>query len=105
MLGERVRARVEDAGRVELGDAEAAALARTKMAHVPPIVLAVLVGVWSGDAQTAALLPLLAFLVAGLAESFMSGVGGTETPKRAGKVFGAWLSGLAGTWVLSVAAG
>ena len=38
-LGERVRARV-DAGRVELEDAEASALARTKAVHVALIVLA-----------------------------------------------------------------
>merc|ERR1711969_199542 len=47
-LGERVRARVEDAGRVVLGDGEASALAQTKAVHVALIVLAVLGGVWSG---------------------------------------------------------
>ena len=40
-LGERVRARVEDAGRVELDDAELSALARTKAVHVVLIVLVV----------------------------------------------------------------
>ena len=45
-LGERVRARVEGAGRVELGSAEAAALTRTKAVHVALIVLAVLAGLW-----------------------------------------------------------
>ena len=50
VLGERVRARVEDAGRVELGDAEATALARTKAVHVMLLVLAVpLSGVWSAN--------------------------------------------------------
>ena len=47
VLGERVRARVEDAGRVELDDHEATALARTKAVHVVLIVLGVLGGVWS----------------------------------------------------------
>ena len=52
-LGERVRARVEDAGRVELDDAEASALARTKAVHVALLVLAVRGGVWSRDRYVA----------------------------------------------------
>ena len=60
VLGERVPARVEDAGRVELDDAEASALARTKAVHVALLVLAVLGVVWSGDlggGEVALLLP------------------------------------------------
>ena len=61
-LGERVRARVEDAGRVELDDAEATALARTKAVHVALIVLAVLGAVFLGQGRPEAtiFLPLRA---------------------------------------------
>ena len=51
-LGERVRARVEESGRVEFDDVEAKALARTKIVHVSLIVVAVLSSVklvGSGD--------------------------------------------------------
>jgi hypothetical protein len=48
-LGERVRARVGDAGRVELDYAEATALARTKAVHVVLIVLSLLGAVTCGD--------------------------------------------------------
>merc|ERR1712093_665666 len=68
VLGERVRARVEDAGHVELEDAEAAALARTKAVHVVLLVLAVLGGVWSGGEVF--FLPFLAFGLGGVAEAF-----------------------------------
>eukprot|EP01052_Picozoa_sp_SAG31_P034355 SAG31_NODE_4005_length_3672_cov_2.293031_1_plen_208_part_00 len=50
-LAERTRARVEDAGRVELADNEAAAMARSKESHIFMIVLVVLLGVsWAGGA-------------------------------------------------------
>ena len=93
-LGERVRARVEDAGRVELGDAEASALARTKAVHVALIVLSVcsvmVVGLWSF------FLSFLAFLLGGVVEAVVPGAGAAETAKRVGKVLGAWRLGLAG---------
>ena len=101
VLGERVRARVEDAGRVELEDAEASALARTKVVHVALLVLAVLGTVWSGsDAYAALYLPSLAFLLGGVAEAFVPGAGAVETCKRVGKVMGAWLLGFVGFVVL-----
>ena len=96
-LGERVRARVEDAGRVELDDDEASALARTKAVHVALIVLAVLGAVWSGE-KAAIFLPFLAFLLGGVAEAFVPGASAAETAKRVGKVLGAWLLGFVG-WV------
>ena len=89
-----MRARVEDAGRVELDDAEAAGLARTKAVHVALIVLAVLGGVWSGGEVF--FLPFLVFPLAGAVEAFVPGVGAAETAKRVGKVLGAWLLGLVG---------
>ena len=44
-LAERTRARVEDAGRVELADDQAAAIARSKEVHIIVIVATVLLGV------------------------------------------------------------
>jgi hypothetical protein len=91
-LGERVRARVEDAGRVELTDAEASALARTKAVHGALLVLSVLVAV----SQDATYLVFLAFMLGGLVEAFVPGAGAAETAKRVGKAVGAWLLGVAG---------
>ena len=48
-LPERVRARVEAVGRVELGDEEASALVTMKVIHVCLVVLVVLSGVWAAD--------------------------------------------------------
>ena len=101
VLGERVRARVEDAGRVELEDAEATALARTKAVHVALLVLAVLGTVWYPGASTEGIILLpLAFLLGGVAEAFVPGAGAVETCKRVGKVMGAWLLGFVGFVVL-----
>eukprot|EP01051_Picozoa_sp_SAG22_P006936 SAG22_NODE_470_length_10142_cov_13.947227_10_plen_456_part_00 len=91
-LGERVRARVEDAGRVELDDGEAAGLARTKAVHAVLLVLAMLVGVWIGGAVGFFGTPL-AFMFGGVAEAFGPGVSAAETAKRVGKVLAAWLLG------------
>ena len=53
-LPERIRARVEDAGRVELADNEAVAIARSKEVHIMVIVASVLMAVASaGDAWSA----------------------------------------------------
>lgn len=113
VLGERVRARVEDAGRVELGDGEASALTRTKAVHVALIVLGVLGAVWSGVDNISAktgegtlqTLPPLAFLLGGLAEAFVTGASVAETAKRVGKVLGAWLLGFVGFNALIVIGG
>ena len=96
-----MRTRVEDAGRVELDDAEAAALARTKAVHVALLVVAVLGGVWSGDGSVAFFLPSLAFLLGGVAESF---VPGAVTAMRVAKALGAWLLGLIVFFVLGLIA-
>ena len=100
VLGERVRARVEDAGRVELENVEASTLARTKAVHVALLALAVLGAVWSGNGDAAILLPSLAFMLGGVAEAFVAGASGAETCKRAGKVLGAALLGVCGFLVL-----
>ena len=91
-LSERVRARVEDAGRVELADVEAGALARTKATHVLLIVLFVLFAVWARDAQMA-MLSFPAFFLGGVAESFVPGATAAETGKRLCKVLLAAVSG------------
>ena len=49
VLSERVHTRVEEFGRVELQDTEAAALVRSKVVHMVLLVLGVLMGVASGD--------------------------------------------------------
>eukprot|EP01045_Picozoa_sp_COSAG04_P010169 COSAG04_NODE_615_length_11914_cov_12.688447_10_plen_512_part_00 len=93
-LGERVRARVEDAGRVELDDHEATALARTKAVHVVLIVLGVLGGVWSGiGGLMTNFIPPVALVLGGLAEAFVPRVGTLETAKRVGEVLGACVLG------------
>ena len=90
-LSERARARVEDAGRVELKDIQATALARTKAVHLALLVLAILVPIFFGDGL---ILPFIAFLLGGIVESFVPGATVVETCQRIGKVMAAWLIGL-----------
>eukprot|EP01045_Picozoa_sp_COSAG04_P004037 COSAG04_NODE_171_length_21611_cov_4.302808_11_plen_483_part_00 len=104
VLGERVRARMENEGRVELGDAEASALARTKAVHVLLLVVAVLGVVWSGDQQQAVFLTFFAFLLGGMAEEFVPGASAAETAMRVAKVLGVCLLGSVGWIVLVVVA-
>ncbi len=53
----------------------------------------------------AVLIPSFAFLLGGVAQSFVpTGAGAAETAKRVGKVPGAWLLGLFGIGVLFVLA-
>ena len=93
-LGERVRARVEDAGRVELDDAEAATLARTKAVHVLLLVLAMLVGAQSGQIGSAIMIVFPAFWLGGVVGSLAPGATAVETGKRVGLVLGSSLLGL-----------
>ena len=99
-LSERVRARVEVAGRLELNAAEATALARTKAVHIGLIVLAVLAGVWSSH-PSGVFSPFAAFMLGGVVESYSPGATTTETAKRVGKVLGGSLLGyVARIWML-----
>ena len=91
---------------MELDDAEASALARTKAVHVALLVLAVLGAVWSGSIDTLVFLSSFAFVLGGVAEAFVPGASAAETAKRVGKVLGAWLLGMIGFYVLAgIAAG
>ena len=88
---------------MELDDAEATALARTKAVHVALLVLSVQGGVRSGDSLTAWFLPPLAFLLAGVAEAFVPGASAAQTAKRAGKTVVASILGIFGLFVLATA--
>ena len=71
-LSERIRTRVEEFGRVQPRDTEAAALVRSKTVHVVLLVVAVLVAVWSGNGAIVFLAPFLAFWLGGVAEAVAS---------------------------------
>ena len=105
-LSERVRTRVEEFGRVELRDAEAAALVRSKVLHVALVVGTVLAGVWSANLDAASLIPFLAFWLGGVAETVATpGGGAAEKAKGVGKATGAMLLGFVGFCILAVAIG
>jgi hypothetical protein len=109
-LSERVRTRVEEFGRVELRDTEAAALVRSKVLHVVLIVVAVLVAVWSGAyfGRTTAsfatfLIPFLAFWLGGVAEAVATpGAGAAEKIKGIGKATAAAVLGFVGVAILII---
>ena len=103
LLPERERARVEVEGRVELGEAEAAALMRSKAVHVAVLVAAVpcaVVGGGSGNDFVVFFLPPLAFGLAGVTEAVLGSVSAGEACKEVGKVTGRWLLGFIGFNVL-----
>jgi hypothetical protein len=60
-LSERVRTRVEQFGRVELRDTEAAALVQSKALHVVLIVAVVPLGVWVNGSVFPFFAPFLVF--------------------------------------------
>jgi hypothetical protein len=109
LLSERVRMRVEEHGRVELGDAEAVALTRSKAVHVALIMMAVLAAVWSADSEKGFQLSFLAFWLAGVVGVVGDAVCGSGVAvgtvcKGVAKVTGAWLLGLVGFLGLVLAA-
>ena len=98
-LSERVRTRVEEFGRVELRDAEAAALVRSKAVHVALVAGAMLAGVWSADGNVA-----LGIWLGGVAEVVATpGAGAAEKAKGVGKATGAAVLGVVGYTILFVA--
>ena len=102
-LSERVRARVEDVGRITLRDDEAVALVKTKTVHVALIVLAVNAAVfmarwrWTGGDGGAALgvflFPNLAFFLASCAEAFAPGASVGEIAQAVGQSVGSAIVG------------
>ena len=100
-----MRARVEDAGRVKLEDGEAAGLSRTKAVHVVLIVLGLVHMATAGKIPRLAGVPspptLIVFLLGGGAEA-LGEASAVEAAKRAGKVLGAWLLGVAAVLFLAV---
>ena len=111
-LPEAVRSLVEESGHVELSDAQAAGLARTKPIHICLIVATVLGGVAMGAygmvgslAAAAIFFSFIAFGLAGAAEAFGAGRSGVEVCKEIAKTAAAALLGLVGWLVLTVLAG
>ena len=105
-LSERVRIRVEEFGRVELQDAEAAALVRSKVMHVALLAGAVLAGVWSANSKAAIYIVSLAFWLGGVAEAVATpGAGAAEKAKGVGKATGAAALGFVGFFILMIALG
>ena len=102
LLPERERARVEVEGRVELSESEAVALMRSKAVHVVLLVIAVPCAVLSEDYEKVAVLPLLAFWVAGVTEAVLGSASVGEACKEVGKSTGRWLLGIFGAIVFSI---
>jgi hypothetical protein len=97
-LSERVRTRVEQFGRVQLRDTEAAALVQSKAVHVVLLVAAVPTAVWLGSHTFGFLPAFVAFWLGGVAEAIGTpDVGTTEKIKGAGKATGAAVLGLVGS--------
>jgi hypothetical protein len=102
-LSERVRTRVEEFGRVELRDAEAAVLVRSKAVHMALIVAAVLAAVWSATGAAAVVIVFDAFLLGGVAEAVATpGAEAGEKAKGIGKAMGAAMLGGIGFMILFV---
>jgi hypothetical protein len=98
-LGDKLRARVEVEGRVELGEVEVDALMLSKTVHVCVLIMAIPSAVWlggSGDFQSINLgdLAYLAFWFAGVVEAVTLADGAVEACKEVGMVTGRFLLGL-----------
>jgi hypothetical protein len=95
-LSERVRTRVEEFGRVELRDTQAAALVRSKSVHVVLVVVTVPAAVWMENLPLPVLVPYFAFWLGAIAEALATpGAGVSEKIKGVGKATGAAVLGLA----------
>ena len=81
-LGERVRARVEDAARVELNDLEAATLAWTKTLHTAMVVVAAVLGVFLAEFEPVFALSFGSFFLGGVAQSCALGATVGQKCKR-----------------------
>jgi hypothetical protein len=104
-LSERVRTRVEEFGRVELRETEAAALVRSKAVHLGLLVPSVLVMVWSENAPLFLMGPFLVFWLSAVAEAVATpGAGVVEKIQGVGRVTAAALLGLVGAVLLFMVA-
>ena len=99
-LGEKLRARVEVDGRVELGEVEADALALSKIVHVCVLGVVVPCGVFASvrggalaNAVVLFFLPFFAFWLAGVVEVVAGVAGVAEACKEVGRVTGQCLLG------------
>ena len=99
-LGEEVRMRVEESGRVDLGEAEATALVLTKAVHVGLIVVLVPYLVWSEDLDTGLSLAFLAFWLGGVAGAVGAGGGAAAVCKGVRKATEAGLLGFVAFFML-----
>lgn len=114
-LGERVRARVEEAGRVELTDKEATSLMRSKVFHASVIMLMIVFQVWvAGNALTytkaasqasALLLPRLVFWIGAVFEAAELKQGAPQTLRRVGEATGAMILGFIAFLILFISTG
>ena len=108
LMPERFRTRVEQYGRVELGDVEAATLARTKLVHTMLIVMAALISVSLGASGgytgliACFCLSFLAFWAGSAVEALGQGLSGPEIARYIAQTTGALLLGLCG-WFMVVA--
>ena len=102
-LGERIRSRVENVGRIKLSDDQAAALVWTKHFHLPAVVVFVLTAVVVAH-PVAPLFGLLVFWLGGVAEAFAQTSSAVEICKRVGRASVAFSLGVLmfnGLWGLS----
>ena len=95
-LGEKVRARVEAAGRIELTEHDRAQLVQTKAAFTVALFLAIPIFIAAQPMTTAPTLMStdLFFLAGGVGAALLAGGSPLEILARTGKAFGAWFLGL-----------
>lgn len=86
-MNERVRARVDVAGRISLSNSDITALARTKAVHIVFVVFCVFYGISIHNYHGQNFPPLIAMAVGALLETFRSGDGAKETCIRIGQWF------------------
>jgi hypothetical protein len=101
-LGEDSRKRVEESGRVELGEKEATDLLRTKAVHVFLIMVFVPAAVRSRDALLVLVLPPLAFWLGGVAENVGAGGDAATIARGIGLTTASCLLGLVGFIMLAL---
>lgn len=104
LLSERVRTQVEKHARVELCDAEAVALARSKVIHAALILILVPISTWAVKTSIMAVfLTWVVFWLGGVVEVVTGPHGGVWTPavgKGVARVTGQFMLGFAGFGVL-----